>query len=296
MEVILESPEHHFLTLLEKMKGREEGWYGLHTAISRKLNHSNLIKDPALIGDKLAALRKESNSLLEGIKQHKETYPDSTLYQFSDGDIIWIVRADSTAEHDRLFEIYKKMAERLNSKICEFTPLAQAFYHYEKMADRKFITAKRAESYKAMTDTNRISSIAVRRKRHDTPVVMVVEDDRFTLTYAAGILGREYEVIQAKNGEEAIEHYINHAPDMVFLDIHLPGLSGHETLEAIKRIDHSAYIVMLSVDTVKNNIVSASQLGAAGFLKKPFSKDRLLAAAALSPFIKQYRIKKSSRL
>lgn len=296
MDIILESPEHHFLTFLEKMKGREEGWYGLHIALSKRLDHSTLIKRPAEITEKLQGLEKDSQALVEELDQYKETYGDSTLYRFSDFDIIWIAKAESTAAHDRLFDIYKKMADKLNSKICEFAPLAQAFYHYEKMADRKFITEQRMESYRAMTDNNRVSSIPVRRKRHETPVVMVVEDDRFTLTYAAGILGREYEVVQAKNGEEAIERYIDHAPDMVFLDIHLPGLSGHETLEAIKRIDHSAFIVMLSVDTVKSNIVTASQHGASGFLKKPFSKDRLLAAAALSPFIKQYRVKKSSRL
>lgn len=296
MDIILESPEHHFLTLLEKLKGKEEGWYGLHTALSRRLNHSSLIKDPDTIPEKLAALRKDSTELIEDLKQYADDYKGSTLYQFTDSDVIWLTQASSTAEHDKLFEIYKKLADKLNSKICEFSPLTQAHYHYEKMADQKFITEQCIESYKAMADTNRVSSIAVRRKRHETPVVMVVEDDRFTLTYAAGILGREFDVIQAKNGEEAIERYIEHAPDMVFLDIHLPGLNGHETLEAIKRIDHNAFVVMLSVDTVKSNIVSASQHGAAGFLKKPFSKDRLLAAAAQSPFIKQHRVKKSSQV
>jgi DNA-binding NtrC family response regulator len=59
-------------------------------------------------------------------------------------------------------------------------------------------------------------------------------------------------------------------------DIHLPGLDGHETLNAIRKADPAAYVVMLSVDAVKTNIVEASKGGASGFLKKPFTKDRMI--------------------
>ena len=47
------------------------------------------------------------------------------------------------------------------------------------------------------------------------------------------------------------------------------------------------YIVMLSVDTVKQNIVESQNVGAASFLKKPFSKDRITAAVKKSPYIKK---------
>jgi DNA-binding NarL/FixJ family response regulator len=55
-------------------------------------------------------------------------------------------------------------------------------------------------------------------------------------------------------------------------------------------VDPEAHVVMLSVDTVKANIVTATNRGAAGFLKKPFSKERLLAFVEKSPFIKGSKV------
>ena len=56
-----------------------------------------------------------------------------------------------------------------------------------------------------------------------------------------------------------------------------------ETLEeAIRKIDPAAHVVMLSGDAVKTNIVEASKGGAAGFLKKPFTQDRLIAMVKAS--------------
>jgi two-component system chemotaxis response regulator CheY len=62
-------------------------------------------------------------------------------------------------------------------------------------------------------------------------------------------------------------------------------LNGIETLQALRAIDPEAYIVMVSVDTVKANIVKATGLGASGFLRKPFSRDRLIATVEKSPYI-----------
>jgi DNA-binding response OmpR family regulator len=115
---------------------------------------------------------------------------------------------------------------------------------------------------------------------------MIVEDDRFTASYAANILSKEYELSVCRTGEEGIIAYIEHAPDIVFLDIHLPGLNGHDTLRAIKAADPKAFVVMLSVDTAKTSIVESTQSGAHSFLKKPFSKERLLNTVKASPYVR----------
>ena len=123
---------------------------------------------------------------------------------------------------------------------------------------------------------------------------MMVEDDRFTSTYAATILGTDFDLLIAKDGEEAIEAYIKNAPDIVFLDIHLPGLSGHDVLKALHAIDPEAFIVMLSADTVKENIVEATQHGARKFLKKPFTKERLIETVRNSPYVRSLMTAKSA--
>ena len=142
-----------------------------------------------------------------------------------------------------------------------------------------------------MGDEAKTSSIPIRRTRRKDTLVQIVEDDRFVAAFAAHILNKDYEIIHSKTGEAAIADYIEHAPDIVFLDIHLPGLSGHDALQAIKKIDPDAYVVMVSGDAVKNNIVEASKGGAAGFLKKPFTQDRMIAMVKSSPFYKPERLK-----
>ncbi len=128
----------------------------------------------------------------------------------------------------------------------------------------------------------------LRRIKRDEPIILVVEDDRFTATYISGFL-KEFDLIVARSGEEAVLKYIEYAPDAVFLDIHLPGINGHQTLQAIKCADPDAFVVMLSVDTAKSSIMSASENGAVSYLKKPFSRERVLNTLRLSPFIRDSR-------
>lgn len=287
MNIIQDSPEHHFLTLLDKLKDRPAGWHGIHFALSKKLKHEALIKAPEALPANLQKLQEESKALLADIEDKINAYKNGTTYRFADGDIVILVKPANDAEKDSLYALFKEVSERLNNGICDYAQLKEQHYNYQKLADQKFLSTARIEAYEAMADEHRVSSIPVRRRRREESVVMIVEDDRFTASYAANILNKEYDLIHAKNGEEAITYYIDNAPDMVFMDIHLPGLNGHETLAAIKQVDPDAYVVMLSVDTVKSNIVSANERGASGFLKKPFTKDRLLFAVSKSPFIKK---------
>ena len=92
MDVVKDSPEHHFLTLLEKIRGKEEGWYGMHIALSRKLSHSSLIGDPDTITAKLEATRKDSSDLLQELQEKAAAYKTATLYQFTDSDIMLFVK------------------------------------------------------------------------------------------------------------------------------------------------------------------------------------------------------------
>lgn len=289
MGVVQESAEHHFLTFLDTVKPKADGWYGLHLSMSKKLVHEDLIVDLRELNTLLEKKRAESLKLLEKMKTVFSQYSDATFYMFADNDLLILIEVKSTEQQDELLTLFRDVSDKYGPKLCEFANVAQKFYHFQKFSDKKFLTALRMEAYDVLCDDNRVSSISVRRKRRKEPCILVVEDDRFTATYAANILNKEYEVVSAKTGEEAIIKHIEHAPDLVFLDIHLPGLNGHETLSAIKRADPDAFVVMLSVDTVKSNIVSATQSGAAGFLKKPFTKDRLLHAANQSPFIRSYK-------
>ncbi len=125
--------------------------------------------------------------------------------------------------------------------------------------------------------TELVSSIAQRRMEREKPCILVVEDDLFSRTLVYKTLNRDYDVATAADGDQAIAEYALKAPDVVFLDIDLPDITGHEVLFKIKEMDSNAFIVMLSGNTDKKNVLSAIQEGAKGFVGKPFSRDKLLA-------------------
>ncbi len=81
-----------------------------------------------------------------------------------------------------------------------------------------------------------------------------------------------------------ITAYINYAPHVVFLDIHLPDRNGKEVLDKIKLIDPESYVVMLSADSIADNVISTKSKGSVGFIKKPFSKEKLIQYIEKCPF------------
>ena len=107
--------------------------------------------------------------------------------------------------------------------------------------------------------------------------ILVVDDDvelvgllRFALANAG------YEVVVAFDGAAALEQFAAHAPELVVLDVNLPGLDGFEVLEALRR-DSTVPVMMLTVRANEEDEVRGLDLGADDYLRKPFSPRALLA-------------------
>lgn len=296
MESVRKSAEHHFLTILQKLKKAPQGWALLYFGFSRLHSHKDLIKNPFAMNKALSSGREQAEAMYQQLFENTQVLAKGYLYFFDDNDIL--ILCPFRGEEDRLLlqGIYKNAIQGLDQQLCDFGILEHEFYNYQKLADQKFLSARRISAYREMADKLKVGSIPVRRDRRDHPLVQVIEDDRFTSSYAANILNREYDIILSRHGEDGIIHYIENAPDIVLIDIHLPGLSGHEVLESIRAIDPNAFAVMLSVDTMKSNIMQAAEGGANNFLKKPFSKERLLNIVKTSPYIQSIMRRNSSSL
>ena len=80
---------------------------------------------------------------------------------------------------------------------------------------------------------------------------------------------------EAATGQVALERYRKSIPDVVFLDIELPDLDGHEVLKQIKAIKDNAFIVMVSAHSTVENVKEAISSGASGFIVKPFSPQKI---------------------
>lgn len=291
---VKESAEHHFLAFLESLRDSTSGWIAIYFSMSAHIKHEKILERIGDLDRLLKNTRSRSEAFFDELCAHADGMSEAAAYLFSDNDIVFFARPADKAEKAKLKKLFEAKGNKSECSISDYTDFASQAYRYQKFADKKFLTEKRCRAYRTMADEGRVKSISLRRDRRDYPLVLIVEDDRFTASYTAGILNKDYEIVQARTGEEAITAYIEHAPDIVFLDIHLPGLSGHETLEAIKAVDPKAFAVMLSVDTVSANIKKAAGFGAHGFLKKPFSRDRLLDTVRKSPYIQASRYRAAS--
>jgi two-component system cell cycle response regulator len=88
-----------------------------------------------------------------------------------------------------------------------------------------------------------------------------------------------YEVVEAVNGPDTIEMMRHHRPDMVLLDIEMPGLNGHEVLRRVKddKELQDTPVVFLTGRTASEHIVAGLRGGAQDYLKKPFEAAELIA-------------------
>ncbi len=116
--------------------------------------------------------------------------------------------------------------------------------------------------------------------------VLIADDDFYMRNLAKMALEEMVQVIEAENGEQALELYKEHRPNVVLLDIHMPGRNGKDVLRQVLAQDPEAYVVMMSADSVADNVIETHHAGASGFISKPFQKDVILRYLIQCPTIR----------
>ena len=107
--------------------------------------------------------------------------------------------------------------------------------------------------------------------------ILVVDDETSILQSLEGILSDEgFEVASAESGLEALEKIEEMMPDLVMLDIWMPGLDGIETLEKIKTHHPALQVIMMSGHGNIETAVKATKVGAYDYIEKPLSLEKLL--------------------
>ncbi|MFO7930828.1 MAG: sigma-54 dependent transcriptional regulator [Desulfosalsimonas sp.] len=111
------------------------------------------------------------------------------------------------------------------------------------------------------------------------PTILIVDDEESILKSLSGILMDEgFETITAKNGYEALQRIEEQAPDLVLLDIWMPGLDGIETLKEIKSQYPYVQVIMITGHGTIETAVNATKMGAYDFIEKPLNIDRVIVA------------------
>ncbi|RMF44868.1 MAG: sigma-54-dependent Fis family transcriptional regulator [Deltaproteobacteria bacterium] len=106
--------------------------------------------------------------------------------------------------------------------------------------------------------------------------ILVVDDEQLIRWSLEQNLSKQgYEVATAASGEDALRAIQQDAPDLVLLDIQLPGMNGLEVLEKIKEQDEDIIVIMVTALGVLETAVKAMRLGAFDYINKPFNLDEL---------------------
>ncbi len=101
--------------------------------------------------------------------------------------------------------------------------------------------------------------------------ILIVDDEILTLNNLKKALEKEdYEVLVADSGEAALEMVGRYKPQLILLDLMLPGISGIEVLRRVKDIDRETIVIMMSAYEILEKAVESMKLGAYDYLLKPF--------------------------
>jgi two-component system nitrogen regulation response regulator NtrX len=112
-----------------------------------------------------------------------------------------------------------------------------------------------------------------------TPRVLVVDDENAIRDMMRMILEYEgYDVVTAGSGAEGLAEVARELPDLVFLDVKMPGMDGLEVLSRLRAISDTTPVVIISAHSTATAALEAGRLGAFRFIEKPLSKDFVLDA------------------
>jgi DNA-binding NtrC family response regulator len=102
-----------------------------------------------------------------------------------------------------------------------------------------------------------------------TKILIVDDEQAFTDTLAQRLEIRDFNVSAAYSGENALELFEKNSYDIVVLDVVMPGISGIETLQHIKKKDPLVQVIMLTGNVTVEKAIEGMKLGAYDFLMKP---------------------------
>jgi len=159
--------------------------------------------------------------------------------------------------------------EHVFEKELDFTAsLSDAFIEEATtLIDHKVLTVSRKESFEGHTDA---------------ATVLIVDDNADMRAYIKNLLQRQYHVVTANNGMDALHQIKEHAPQLILSDIMMPVMDGIGLLKAVKENVQTQNIpvILLSARAGEESKIEGYETGADDYLVKPFSAKELLARVA----------------
>ncbi|MBI5056697.1 MAG: response regulator [Nitrospirae bacterium] len=110
--------------------------------------------------------------------------------------------------------------------------------------------------------------------------LLIVDDSPIARKMLKSCLPKDqgFEFYEACDGKDGVEKYLNLRPDITFMDLTMPVMTGYEAIEEIMKHDKNALIIVVTADVQMKAITTVLDLGAYMVLRKPLKKEDLLAA------------------
>lgn len=216
-----------------------------------------------------------------------------TVFFCRDGDVMVSWR-NSTEVPERLREI---LAQRYMVEIEHYMGLEEFFHQYDErnigvlkaecLKKQGKITKKGQELMKCFSSDRFINTfqqtirlVKTQRTFRSKPHILIVEDQLFSQKMMVALL-KDYQTYVAGSSGDAFVTFIEKCPDIIFLDIELPDVSGHDFAGLMQLIDPETHIVMVTANNYKADVEKARQNGVKGYITKPYQKESILKAIEL---------------
>ncbi len=110
-------------------------------------------------------------------------------------------------------------------------------------------------------------------------IILIVDDDRLTLSTAQNLLGDMYKVIAVNSGKQAYKYLERHTPDLILLDINMPEIGGFEVMEKLQADPRwkKIPVIFLTADRSSETEVECFRMGACDFITKPFEPQIMMS-------------------
>ncbi len=145
----------------------------------------------------------------------------------------------------------------------------------QSAASMEDATAKLSQTLVIESSDYEINTVVDKK---DTPVVLLIEDNKDVITYLSSFLSLEYTIETASNGQEGIEKALDLIPDLIVSDVMMPEKDGFEVCTTLKTEEHTSHIpiILLTAKSDQKSKIEGLTYGADAYLIKPFHQEELL--------------------
>jgi CheY-like chemotaxis protein len=131
------------------------------------------------------------------------------------------------------------------------------------------------QSKETTTTSVRTIRISGRSDDANSKTILVAEDEDHNYELVKIVLQKRYKLLRARNGIEAVTINEDEKPDLILMDIRMPGMNGLDATRIIKEVS-STPVIALSAYAFEENIRNAKEAGCDDFMAKPFKVENLI--------------------